>query len=208
MLARFFQKAEPARERTAVQAPASREVPEAPIERDRPAVTSRDVRELFDAHGAYVCRTLRCLGVGERELGDVCQEVFLVVHRRLPEFEGRASIRTWLYAICLRRALAHRRKAARLREEAVPEPPDRISDEPAPDDEMARAQKLALALEVLARIDEERRAVFVLYEVEQLPMSEVAEIVGCPMQTAYSRLYAARKEIASLLRRSSLKVKR
>jgi RNA polymerase sigma-70 factor (ECF subfamily) len=201
MLARFFQKTARPRERTGVDAPVSRVV-------QGDAAPKPDVRELFDAHGAYVCRTLRCLGVGERELGDVCQDVFLVVHRRLSEFEGRASVRTWLYAICLRRALAHRRKNARRREDAVADPPDRISDEPTPHEELLRAQKLALALEVLSRIDEERRAVFVLYEVEQLPMGEVAAIVGCPLQTAYSRLYAARREIAARLRRSSLKVNR
>ena len=162
-----------------------------------------DVGAIFDAHGAYVARALRCLGVRDQELADACQEVFLVVQRRLHELEGRAAMRTWLYAICMRKALGLRRDAARRRGREAGEPTAATEPrtESTPHEELERTRKLAQALAILESIADEKRLVFVLYEVEQLPMSEVAEIAGCPLQTAYSRLYAARREIADALRR-------
>jgi RNA polymerase sigma-70 factor (ECF subfamily) len=162
-----------------------------------------EVGAIFDAHGAYVARALRCLGVRDQELGDACQEVFLVVHRRVHELEGRAAMRTWLYAICVRKALSMRRDAARRRSREAGEPTEATEPrtEQTPEAELERTRKLAQALGILEEVAEDKRVVFVLYEVEQLPMSEVAEIVQCPLQTAYSRLYAARREIAEALRR-------
>ncbi|MDQ3036443.1 MAG: RNA polymerase sigma factor [Myxococcota bacterium] len=162
-----------------------------------------EVGAIFDAHGAYVARVLRCLGVRDQELPDACQEVFVVVQRRLHELDGRAALRTWLYAICVRKALGLRRDAARRRSREVGEPSEASEPrtESTPEDELERTRKLAQALGILEEIAEEKRVVFVLYEVEQLPMSDVAEIVACPLQTAYSRLYAARREISGALRR-------
>ena len=160
-----------------------------------------DLGAIFDEHAPYVVRVLRCLGVREQELPDACQEVFLVVQRRLPEFEGRASMRTWLYGICLRKALGLRRDAARRRKRGeVPLEPS-VAAEPTPHEELEKLRRLQQALAILSGIGEEKRAVFVLFEVEQLPMPEIAELLRCPLQTAYSRLYAARKEIAAALRR-------
>ncbi len=162
-----------------------------------------DLATLFEAHAAWAGRTLRCLGVPESELADAIQEVFLVVHRRLDTFEGRSSHRTWIYAICLRVALAHRRRGARRREHeregaaAVAEAQAATT----PHDEVERLRALALALEILDGLDDPKRAVFVLYEVEQVAMPEIARMVGCPVQTAYTRLYAARAEVKRALAR-------
>jgi RNA polymerase sigma-70 factor (ECF subfamily) len=160
-----------------------------------------ELADVFDAHAAYVGRALRCLGVGERELPDAVQEVFVVVARKLGGFERRASIRTWLYAICLRQAMRVRRTAARRREDTVAEPPVEPVAAGAQEDAIEHRRKLEVALSILDGLDDMKRTVFVLYEVEQLPMSEVAEVVGCPIQTAYSRLYAARREVAARLAR-------
>lgn len=159
-----------------------------------------ELAEVFDDYALYVGRTLRCLGVHEREVPDAIQEVFLVVHRRLPELRKPSALRSWLYAICLRRAMALRRSAARRREHSVAEPPEEPSGA-TPHDDLVRTRALATAIEILDDLEDDKRAVFVLYEVEQLPMSEVAEAVGVPLQTAYSRLYAARREIARTLKR-------
>ena len=158
------------------------------------------VGRVFDEHAPYVGRTLRCLGVAEREVSDAVQDVFLVVHRRLGEFAGRASVRTWLYAICLRVAREQRRRGARRREDVVGEPPEIDAGASAsPEVAVEKRRALAAALEILEGISEEKRTVFVLYEVEQVPMADVADLVGCPLQTAYSRLHAARTEIARAL---------
>ncbi|MEO7733801.1 MAG: sigma factor-like helix-turn-helix DNA-binding protein, partial [Kofleriaceae bacterium] len=77
----------------------------------------------------------------------------------------------------------------------------RTSDEAAPR-ELARAR--AVLDEILDELDDAKRAVFVLFELEEMPMSEVAKAVECPLQTAYSRLAAARKQVERAVRRRQL----
>lgn len=151
---------------------------------------------VFEEHAPYVWRVLRRLGVGEADVEDVCQEVFLVVHARLSSFEGRSALRTWIYGICIRKASEHRRRPHRLHESVVAEPPE--TSIPAPQLEaLARRRALARLDAALAELDEDKRAAFVLYEIEQIPMAEVAGACGCPVQTAYSRLHAARRHVES-----------
>jgi RNA polymerase sigma-70 factor (ECF subfamily) len=149
-------------------------------------------RQVFDEHAAYVFRVLRYLGVREADLQDVCQEVFITVHRKIDSFEGRSSVRTWLYRISQRAASDYRRRAY-VRREVVT---DLGSDHPGPpehDDAAKRLEARSTLGFVLDRLDEAKRDVFVLYEIEGLTMREVCEILDCPLQTAYSRLHAARK---------------
>jgi RNA polymerase sigma-70 factor, ECF subfamily len=152
--------------------------------------------EVFRAHAGFAWRVLKNLGVREADVEDVCQEVFVVVHRKLPEFEGRSSVKTWIYAICIRTASDYRRRAHVRREALTDEVPDeRISAPQIHELERRRAKEtLDRALDGL---DDDKRAVFVLFEVEKLSMHEVAAAVDCPLQTAYSRLYAARRAIAA-----------
>jgi RNA polymerase sigma-70 factor (ECF subfamily) len=171
-----------------------------------PEMPRPTMREVFDEHAAYVWRALRHLGVPESEADDLCQEVFVVVHRRLASFEGRSSLRTWLYGICLRVASDYRRRA-RVRYERPAADPARDLAEPvgfAPDE---RAQARAELLALLDGLDEDKREVLVLYEIEGVAMMEVAEIVGCPLQTAYSRLHAARAKLVDLAKEREAKGK-
>lgn len=156
--------------------------------------------EVFRQNAPFVWRTLRRLGVREADVDDVCQEVFVVVHRKLADFEGRSSLRTWIYGICIRTASAHRR-LARHREVPTEVPPE-IEAAGTPHESLARRRALEALDRALAELDDDKRAVFVLYEIEELGMAEVAEIVGCPLQTAYSRLHAARDKVQAALRRS------
>lgn len=166
-------------------------------ERAAPSPGTLDLQSIFRAEGPYVIRALRYFGVPERELPDVCQEVFVVVHRKLPEFEHRASIRTWLYRICQRAASDYRRRAHVRREHVTGEPID--SGEVASLDVAETVMARRSLLRALDALDEQKRAVFVLYEIEGLTMKEVAEAVDCPLQTAYSRLHAARKLMSELI---------
>ncbi len=150
------------------------------------------LREVFDDHAAFVWRTLRHLGVREQDLADVCQEVFVTVHRKLDGFEWRSSLRTWLYGICLRVASDHRRRAYVRREIPVSELPSR-SVAATQDVDYERAQARQLLAQVLDELDTDKRAVFVLYEIEGMTMKEIAALLECPLQTAYSRLHAARR---------------
>jgi RNA polymerase sigma-70 factor (ECF subfamily) len=161
-------------------------------------------QQVFQEHATYAWRALRYCGVAPADLQDACQEVFLVVHRRLPEFEQRSSMRTWVYGICLRVAAQYRRRAHRRHEELMPEPPEMavLPTQPA---EIEGQQTRALLEGVLATLDPFKRDVFVLYEIEQLPMEEVAAVVGCPLRTAYSRLEAARKQIVKAWQRAQIR---
>jgi RNA polymerase sigma-70 factor (ECF subfamily) len=152
---------------------------------------------IFQEHAPYVWRALRRLGVAEADADDVCQDVFIVVHRKLDTYRTGA-LRTWLYGICLRVSSEYRRRPYRRREEVVDAVPDAGVDAPQ-EDEVERRRALARLDGALDLLDDDKRAVFVLFELEQVPMAEVAEAAGCPLQTAYSRLYAARKIVEAAL---------
>jgi RNA polymerase sigma-70 factor (ECF subfamily) len=159
-------------------------------------------RAVFREHASSVWRALRRLGVREADVEDVAQEVFVVVHRRLPEFEGRSTLRTWLYGICVRAASDHRRRAHIRREQ----PSEGLAEErqSAPQlAELERAQARAWLDDALEGLDDDKRAVFVLYEIEELTMPEIAEALGCPLKTAYARLYAARDRVQAVFRRKA-----
>lgn len=156
------------------------------------------VREVFDEHAGYVWRTFRHLGIPDADVEDLCQEVFVVVHRKLGEFEGRSSLKTWLYGICVRVASDFRRRAHVRNERAQADPAEHLAaaGELRPD---ASAEARASLEALLSELDDDKRTVLVLYEIEGLTMKEIAEVVGCPLQTAYSRLHAARERVQALV---------
>jgi RNA polymerase sigma-70 factor (ECF subfamily) len=167
-----------------------------------PAISFADV---YAANARYVWQSLRRLGVAPADLEDVCQDVFVVIHRKLGGFDGRSQLRTWIYGIALRCASAYRRSRAR-REVPTPElEAQRV--EATQIDSVEQRNARAVLDSVLDALDEDKRAVFVLYELEELPMSEVAEAVGCPLQTAYSRLHAARQKVEREIARLAAKEK-
>ncbi|HLV22251.1 MAG TPA: sigma-70 family RNA polymerase sigma factor [Polyangiaceae bacterium] len=167
-----------------------------------PLAASLDIQQIFKDYAPFIWRTLRHMGVRDSDVPDVCQEVFLAVHRKLEGFEGRSSLRTWLYGICMRVASDHRRRAYMRRELPVSEPPAR-REEATQHDDYQRGQARQLLLRILDELDDDKRAVFVLYEIEEMPMKDVAEALGCPLQTAYSRLHAARKQVLEAGKRLS-----
>jgi len=158
---------------------------------------------LFETYATFVWRVLGRLGVATSDLADTSQEVFLVVHRRLPDFEGRSSVKSWIYGICIRVAAGWRRKPHRAHERALDESAIEHSSD-SQDDELEQRRARAKLASVLERLDEEKRNVFVLYELEELSMPEIAAALGCPLTTAYSRLHAARKTVRAAFARQSL----
>lgn len=164
------------------------------------ATAAIDVAEIFEAHGRYVFRVLRHLGVPEAQVEDAVQEVFVVVHRRSSEWDGGARVTSWLYAIALRVAANYRKKHTGRRETTMAEVPD-VASEASPEDEAMRSETRSRVLRALDELDDAQREVIVLFEIEQLPMAEVASLLSVPLQTAYSRLYAGRKLMATHLRK-------
>ncbi len=149
----------------------------------------------------FVWRSLLRLGVPERSVDDAAHDVFLVVHRRLVDFEGRSSVRTWLFGIAWRVANLYRARERRHAgvDDSATEPPD--SERRRPDAEVARREAAELVQRVLERLTPERRVVLVAVEIEQLSVPEVAEALLIPLNTAYSRLRLARRDFERVLRR-------
>jgi RNA polymerase sigma-70 factor (ECF subfamily) len=163
-----------------------------------PLLSQPDVAGVVREHASYVWRALRRLGVSESDVPDVAQEVFVVVFRRIADFEGRSSVRTWIYGICVRTAADYRKRAHRRYER----PTDTLAEQVAVEDRALAAREARAELDsILSVLDEDKRAVFVLYELEELDMKEVAAALGCPLQTAYSRLHAARAKVTEEARR-------
>jgi RNA polymerase sigma-70 factor (ECF subfamily) len=157
--------------------------------------------DVWTTHAGYVLGLLRRLGVASRDLEDVAQEVFVTVHAKLPAFEGRSQLKTWLCGICLRKAAEYRRKAYRRRELPTSDEPQGTHTEPLAEEELLRRQRAELLLQALASLPDKQREVFVLYELEELPMLEVARALRCPRFTAYTRLRAARASVRAFFER-------
>ncbi|MBX3212093.1 MAG: sigma-70 family RNA polymerase sigma factor [Labilithrix sp.] len=160
-----------------------------------------ELDDVYREHFAFVWRSARRLGVGEASIDDVVQEVFVIVHRRLGEFEGRSALRTWLFGITLRVARDHRRQAARKRPEAAVDPDTLRATSPGPAEAMERAEAARVLHAILDEMDDDRREVFVMAELEQMTMPDIAETLGVNVNTAYARLRAARQAFEAALAR-------
>ncbi len=156
--------------------------------------SSRDFTAVFREHAPSIHRALRRLGISEADAPDVLQEVFVVVHKKLGGFEGRSQLRTWIYGIALRVASDHRKRAYVRRERTMDELPERAGSAPELK-ELERRERVAMLDRALGSLTPEKREVIVLFELEELPMKEVAAALACPLMTAYARLYAARDDL-------------
>jgi RNA polymerase sigma-70 factor (ECF subfamily) len=163
-------------------------------------MTVSDFRALFEQHAAFVWRVLQRHGVPMRDLDDACQEVFLVVFRRRAEFAGRSSLRTWVYGIAVRVAIGLRRRAYFRRELLTEQVPELAGSGDAFDDSL-RSEAQVLLGAALAALTRAHREVFVLYELEDMTVAEVAATLSIPEGTALSRLYAAREAILMFVRK-------
>jgi len=152
---------------------------------------------LFDSHLPLVWRNLRRLGVPESQVEDAAQDVFLVVHRRWDSYQiDRSSVETWLFGIVLRVAHNHRRAQRRRLAWLLPSHHREMQQAASPADGPAEilAQREAVAIFecALAKIDQDKRAVFLMIDVEQMTVPEAASALGINLNTAYWRLRKAR----------------
>ncbi len=158
---------------------------------------------VYREHFAFVWRSLRRLSVRESDVADAVQEVFLVVHRRLDEFEGRAKLSTWLFRICLNVASDYGRRAHVRREVLGDSALDGLSDPRADlEGERVRHDELRVLEQALAAMSLEHRAVFVLFELEGSTTSEIAETLSLPLGTVYSRLRRGRELFEKAVKRA------
>ena len=150
---------------------------------------------------AFVWRSARRLGVREAAVEDVVQEIFVVVHRQLPEFEGRSSLKTWLFGITLRVVRDHLRSARRKATCGDEELASVRDHRPGPSDHAERSEAVRLLHALLDELDDARREVFVMAELEQMTVPEIAEVLGLNVNTTYARLRLARQEVEQALAR-------
>lgn len=160
--------------------------------------------QIFQEHFPFVWRCLRGLGVSDADLDDMSQEVFVIVHRRLADLEPERGVRPWLYGILRLVAQNHRRGRRRSdqRRHALALEPAPAAAGPLESLQARDAARLVSA--ILPQLEDTRREVFLLVELEELSVPEVASALGIPVNTAYSRLRLARADFkAALLRRGA-----
>jgi RNA polymerase sigma-70 factor, ECF subfamily len=147
-----------------------------------------DFDQVYEEHFEFVWRSLRLLGVAPELLEDVTQDVFSVVARRLDRFEGRSSVRTWLFAILQRVAANQRRVQVRKLHPLEPLGEALAADEPSPHSQAEAARAVRIVEAHCASLAPEQCAVFVLALVEGVPAPEIARELGVPLNTVYSRI--------------------
>jgi RNA polymerase sigma-70 factor (ECF subfamily) len=151
-----------------------------------------DFRALYDAHFAFVWRTLLRFGVPHAAAEDAAQEVFVTLYRRLDDYDGQTPLRSWLWGICRRVAQGEYRSRSRAdrRAESAPPPP---SPSVPPDAALERKEAVDFVQRFIDGLPEELREVFVLMEIEALSAPEVAAALELKVNTVYSRLRLSRE---------------
>lgn len=155
------------------------------------------------AHYGFVCRVLRTMQVESASIDDLAQDVFIVLHRRIADYDPARDVRSWLWGIARRVASTHARSSHRAerRLRALPDPVSR----PAPDDRVELRQRADLVTEFLASLPDEQREVFVLMELESMSAPEVARGLEIKLNTVYSRLRSARERFKRVVARHRMR---
>lgn len=153
---------------------------------------------LYEDHFDFVWRNARRLGVPEASADDVTQDVFLVVQRRITDFDGRTSIQSWIFGILIRVVRDHRRSFRRkgARTVSLEQEADRDGSAiayRAANDAVEHAERVRLFEKLLAELDEDKRTLLILSELEQWTLREIAELFGSNTNTIYSRVRAAKR---------------
>ena len=159
---------------------------------------------IFESEFAYVWNSARRLGVPERDLEDVSHDVFFRVYERWADYDQERPLRPWLFGFAFRVASDYRRRFSHRREVLGV---DTESIDPSRNalDQVIRAEALSVAQHALNGLEIERRAVFILHEIDGCPIPEVARSLSIPLNTAYSRLRLAREQFQATLQRERLR---
>jgi RNA polymerase sigma-70 factor, ECF subfamily len=169
---------------------------------EQPAISpdSQTFFEIFQNEYSYVLSSLRRLGTHEADLEDVTHEVFLVVHRRLDSYDRSRALRPWLFGIALRAASDFRR-LARHRREVIHQDIEAPDAARPLDDQVFAQQARHMVQRALESLDLDRRAVFVMADIDGLPVPEIATALAIPLNTAYSRLRLARAQFTTTIQK-------
>ena len=164
-----------------------------------PVCERPDFDSIYREQFEHVWFTLRRLGVQERDLDDAAHDVFVVVNRRLDDFDATRPVRPWVTGITYRIASDERRRA-RHRREVIGEIPE-LSAHRGPVEALEAKQAHDLVMLALDELPMKQRAVFVMHELQGLTMPEIVEALDAPLNTLYSRLRLARRKFTMSVRR-------
>ncbi len=159
-----------------------------------------EFRTMFEAEFSYVCRSLRRCGIRDADVEDLAHDVFLAAHASHANFDARRAVKPWLFGICFRIASHHKRRAGYKREQ-LGDAEDAEDTTPLADVHIEAEERRQLVLRVLDTLDDERRAVLVMHDLDEISMRDIADVLGIPVFTAYSRLRIAREQFAAAARR-------
>jgi RNA polymerase sigma-70 factor (ECF subfamily) len=165
---------------------------------------------IYDKYFDFVWSSARRFGIGPDALDDVVQEVFIVIHSRLHTLEQPEAMRSWVYGIVRRTVSGYwRSRFARIasRERLALLEASRGSNQPTPLELAEKSNGWTLLASLLEGIDEAKREVFVLAELEEMTVPEIAQALQIPLNTAYSRLRAARQSFEERLARLAAREK-
>lgn len=171
-----------------------------PVMADEPTNRKADFDALYEAHFDFIYRCMRRLGVPSAHAEDAVQDTFLVLHRRLADLRPDASPRGFLFGIALRIARASRRERWRKRTENLGAETRDVVHEHEPFEQVSITQAVRKLQRFLEGLDEEQRVAFMLTELEELTAPEIADAVGVPVNTVYSRVRLARERFVRFLR--------
>ncbi|HEX9296058.1 MAG TPA: sigma-70 family RNA polymerase sigma factor [Polyangiaceae bacterium] len=170
-----------------------------------PAVTGlppdrEEFASLYHREFSYVWHTLRRLGVPQRELFDVTQNVFIVLYHRLHLYDSSRPLRPWIFGVAFRVTADYLRLARHSRESARADI-ETIDGAPSADELLALHEEQMIVREALAAVDLERRAVVVAHDFDGVPGPEIADALGIPLKTMYYRLRTGRGQFVAAVRR-------
>lgn len=153
-----------------------------------------DLRTVFEEHVDHVGNSLRRLGVRDADVPDLVQEVFVVMHQILPDYDPERPMWPWIFGVVYRTAAAYRRKAYREVLDDGSLVAEKADSDANLDEAMRKGEDRQLVLEALQFVEMNRRAVFVMADIDGVSVPEIAEALGMPLNTAYSRLRLARED--------------
>jgi RNA polymerase sigma-70 factor (ECF subfamily) len=173
-----------------------------------PHLVTQPFERIYNDYSAFVWRNARRLGVPASGAEDVVQDVFIVVQRRLPDFDGRTAMQSWIFGILVRVVRhyrrRHQRKDARcvsLEQDAEYQNSNLTTGPRSPSDEAENSERVRLLEDLLNQLDEDKRTLLVLSELEGWTLREIAEFLGSNTSTVYSRLRAAKRAFETLHQR-------
>jgi RNA polymerase sigma-70 factor, ECF subfamily len=159
-----------------------------------------DFPTIYRSEFPYVWKTLRRLGAPPQDLEDLAHDLFVVVHRHLSDYDTDRPLRPWLFGIAVR-VLADFRRSPRNGREILGDAAEPVDSAPTPHERMEGAEARAVLMQALGALDLDRRAVFVMHDLDEIPVPEIAATLAIPLNTAYSRLRLARADVAQTIQR-------